>query len=87
MQPDDVIYMGKTTVMLIFYLSMPVIGAATAVGLIIALVQTLIQLQEQTLAFAAKLTVIVVIFFILGDWMALEMLNFQDQIFTRIGSP
>jgi len=87
MQPDDVIYLGKATVMLIFYLSMPAIGAATAVGLIIALVQTLIQLQEQTLAFAAKLTVIVVIFFILGDWMALEMLNFQDQIFTRIGSP
>ena len=55
MQPEDILYLGKSTVMMIFYLSMPIIVAATAVGLIIALIQTLIQLQEQTLAFAAKL--------------------------------
>jgi type III secretion HrpO family protein len=87
MQPEDILYLGKSTIMLIFWLSMPVIGAATLVGLVIALIQTLIQLQEQTLAFAAKLTVIVVVFFIIGDWMAMEMLNFQKQILTRIGSP
>jgi type III secretion HrpO family protein len=87
MQPEDILYMGKSTVMMIFYLSMPIIIAATAVGLIIALIQTLIQLQEQTLAFAAKLAVVVVVFFITGDWMAIEMLNFQNQIFVRIGSP
>jgi type III secretion HrpO family protein len=87
MQPEDILYLGKSTVMLIFYLSMPIIVAATVVGLIIALVQTLIQLQEQTLAFAAKLAVVVLAIFVIGDWMAIEMLNFQDQIFVRIGSP
>ena len=47
MQPDDILYLGKATVMMIFHLSMPIIGAATTVGLLVALVQTLIQLQEQ----------------------------------------
>lgn len=87
MQPEDVLYLGKTSVMMIFWLSMPIIGIATVVGLIIALIQTLIQLQEQTLAFAAKLTVVVALFFIMGDGMANEVMNFQEQIFTRIGSP
>lgn len=87
MQPEDILYLGKTSVMMIFWLSMPAIGAATLVGLIIALIQTLIQLQEQTLAFAAKLAVIIAVFFVMGDWMATEMINFQTQIFTRIGSP
>jgi type III secretion HrpO family protein len=87
MQPEDILYLGKSSVMLIFYLSMPIIVIATVVGLIIALIQTLIQLQEQTLAFAAKLAVVVLAFFVIGDWMAIEMLNFQDQIFMRIGSP
>jgi type III secretion HrpO family protein len=85
MQPDDILYLGKSTVMIVFYLSMPIIGAATAVGLVIALIQTLIQLQEQTLAFAAKLTVVVMIFFMIGDWMAAEVINFFDQIFMYIG--
>ena len=48
MQPDDIIYFAKSTIMMIFHISMPIIGAATGVGLLIALVQTLIQLQEQT---------------------------------------
>lgn len=87
MQPDDILYLGKATVMMIFYISMPVIGAATAVGLIIALIQTLIQLQEQTLAFAAKLAAVVLVFFMIGDWMSIELAKFQEQIFTRIGAP
>jgi len=87
MQPDDIIYFAKSTIMMIFHISMPIIGAATGVGLLIALVQTLIQLQEQTLAFAAKLTVIVLIIFMSGDWMSAEIINFQNQIFMRIASP
>jgi type III secretion protein S len=87
MNGDEVLYMGKSTVLLIFYLSMPAIGIATAVGLIIALVQTLIQLQEQTLAFAAKLTAVVAVFFMMGGWMTTELIRFQDLILSRIAQP
>lgn len=85
MTPDTVLYFGKTTITMIMYLSMPVIGAVTAVGLIIALLQTLIQLQEQTLAFAAKLITVIVVVLISGAWMTNEMMLFQEQIFLRIG--
>ncbi len=87
MSSDEVLYLGKSTVLLIFYLSMPAIGIATAVGLIIALVQTLIQLQEQTLAFAAKLAAVVAVFFVMGGWMTTELIRFQDLVLTRIAQP
>lgn len=87
MQPDDILYLGKATVMMIFHLSMPIIGAATTVGLLVALVQTLIQLQEQTLGFALKLAVIIAVFFFVGDWMATELVNFQNQVFDRVAQP
>ena len=87
MDPSDVMYLGKSTAVLIFYLSMPIILAATVVGLIVALLQTLIQLQEQTLGFACKLTVVIAMFFMTGAWMASELLTFQEQVFIRIGSP
>jgi len=85
MGPEDVLYLGKTTVLMVFYISMPIIGAATAVGLIVALLQTLIQLQEQTLGFAAKLVTVVAVFFISGAWMSAELLRFQEQVLMRIG--
>jgi type III secretion HrpO family protein len=87
MTPSDVLYFGKTTVMLIFYLSMPVIGAATAVGLVVAMIQTLIQLQEQTLGFAVKLATVIAVFILSGAWMTAQMLQFTEQILTKIGAP
>lgn len=87
MSSDSVLYFGKSSIMLIFHLSMPAIGAAVVVGLIVALFQTLIQLQEQTVAFAAKLTAVIAMFVISGGWMAATLLRFQEQIFTQIASP
>lgn len=87
MSPMDVLYFGKSTVMLVFYLSLPVIGAATAVGLLVAMLQTLIQLQEQTLGFAVKLTTVIVVFMLSGGWMSAEMMRFTEQILTKIGAP
>lgn len=85
MNPADVLYFGKTAILLVFYLSLPVIGAATVVGLIVALLQTLIQLQEQTLGFAVKLATIIAVFFISGAWMMNEMVRFQELILLKIG--
>ncbi len=87
MDSAETLYLAKQSILLVFYLSMPVIGAATGVGLIVALLQTLIQLQEQTLSFAVKLTTVVVVFFLWGGWMASEMMNFQNLLLDRIGAP
>jgi len=85
MSSTTILYFGKSTIMMIFHLSAPIIIAATCVGLIIALLQTLIQLQEQTLGFAAKLTAVIAVIAISGGWMASELMNFQDQILMKIG--
>jgi type III secretion protein S len=87
MNPSDVLYLAKSTVLLIFHLSMPIIGAATAVGLVVAMLQTLIQLQEQTLGFAVKLCTVIAVIFFSGGWMTAELIRFQEQILTRIGAP
>jgi type III secretion protein S len=84
MSHEEVMFMALNTVVIIFYLSMPIIGAVTVVGLTIALLQTLIQLQEQTLAFAAKLTTVIIMLAISGGWMANQLLTFINQILTRI---
>ncbi len=84
MPPNEVLFIAKNAVLMIFHLSMPTIAAATAVGLIVALMQTLVQLQEQTLAFAVKLTAVIVVFFLLGSSMANEMMLFLGNIMSRI---
>lgn len=85
MEANEVLFIAKNAVLMVFYLSMPIIVGATVVGLIVALIQTLIQLQEQTVAFAAKLCAVIGMFFLIGGSMANQLLLFLGDILTRIG--
>ncbi len=84
MTPDIILYFAKTAISLMLFMSLPVIVAVTAVGLVIALLQTLIQLQEQTLAFACKLVTLVVVVSFSGDWLSNEIVMYLENIFARI---
>jgi len=55
-------------------LSLPVLGAALIVGLVIGLLQAITSIQEQTLSFVPKLFAIVVTFVVFGPWM-LRLIN------------
>ena len=85
MAANEVFFYSNASLMLIFNLTAPVVGVATVVGLLVAMLQTLIQLQEQTLGFGVKLTAIVVVLLTSGSWMASELMTFTDQIYDRIG--
>ena len=84
MSGAETLYLAKVTIYLVLKLSLPPIIAATSVGLIVALLQTLIQLQEQTLAFAVKLVAVVMVFFVTGPWMSEQLVNFFDQIINML---
>lgn len=84
MHTDEVMIIARNNIILVLYLSMPAIAAATAVGLIVALIQTLIQVQEQTLSFTVKLMTIAAVFALSGAWMINEMLASLTQALSRI---
>ncbi len=63
-------------------LSGPPLLAATATGIIIALVQTLIQLQEQTLPVAVKLITVAVILMVMGFKLTMPLYTLSERIFA-----
>ncbi|MGB0359885.1 MAG: type III secretion system export apparatus subunit SctS [Endozoicomonas sp.] len=65
-------------------LSMPPIIAATAIGLIISLIQALTQIQEQTLPFAFKLVSVVISIFLTSRWMGIELYNYTILLMNMI---
>jgi len=67
--------------MLVLILSMPPIIIATAVGLFVALMQALTQVQEQTLSFAVKLIVVTIIIIVMAPWAGAEMYKFALHLF------
>lgn len=78
MNPDDIASLVMRTLYLTAKLSLPLVILGTAAGVIIGLFQAATQIQDQTLPFLAKLTVILIGLAVLGGWMGQEL-----QLFTR----
>lgn len=68
---------------LVLLISLPPIVIASVIGIFLSLIQAVTQLQEQTLVFGVKLIAVVLTLFVLGGWMAAELLRFGTEIFDR----
>lgn len=68
---------------LILYLSLPVLAAATIVGLLISLLQALTSIQEQTLPHAFKLVAIIITISMTVNWLGPELYKFAVKMFSQ----
>jgi flagellar biosynthesis protein FliQ len=84
--PDDVLIetlRGMLSISL--WLSMPVLGAALVIGLLVGLAQAVTSIQEQTLAFVPKLIGIVLVFVLLGHWMIRLLVGYTAELIGNLG--
>ena len=68
---------------LVLVLSAPPVVVAALVGLLIALIQAATQIQEQTLQYALKFFVIVVVIFLTASLMGGSLYRFADRVMTE----
>lgn len=78
------IFRSMLTIALIIV--MPMLGTAMFVGMVIALVQAVTSIQEQTLAFVPKLIAVVVVMMFIAFWIVEKMLTFTIEIFNRLAT-
>ena len=79
----DIIHTALSTLVLA---SAPAIGAAMVVGLAIALLQALTQVQEQTLTFVPKIIVIVLVLAFTAPLIGGQVYSLSEQLYGRIES-
>lgn len=78
---NDIVFAGNKTLYLILVLSALPICVATLIGLLVGLIQTVTQLQEQTLPFGIKLLCISVFFFLTSGWYGEKIMSFSTEVF------
>lgn len=76
----DMVYAANKAVYLVIILSAGPIAVATFVGLIIGLLQTITQVQEQTLPFGIKLVSVFVCLLITMGWMGDKILVYAKEM-------
>ncbi|MHC8367762.1 EscS/YscS/HrcS family type III secretion system export apparatus protein [Pseudomonas sp. ZT5P21] len=77
---NDLVYAGNKTLYLILLMVAWPIIVATVVGLVVGLIQTVTQLQEQTLPFGFKLLSVAACLFLLSGWYGETLLDFSREV-------
>jgi type III secretion protein S len=84
MEPATLVTFVKQSLLLVLILSAPAVLATSVVGLLIAFLQAVTQVQDQTISFGIKLIVAVVAIALASNRMGAELLNFADQMLATI---
>ncbi|MBN2872040.1 MAG: flagellar biosynthesis protein FliQ [Halothiobacillaceae bacterium] len=86
MSPDTVIELTRQALMVILYLSMPILLTALAVGLLIGMFQAATQINEMTLSFIPKMIAVVFAILLAAPWMLQVIVDFTERLFHNIPS-
>ncbi|MEZ5824767.1 MAG: type III secretion system export apparatus subunit SctS [Geminicoccaceae bacterium] len=83
MDESSILYHATVTLYLVMVLSLPPLGAATLIGLVVGVLQALTQIQDQTLSFALKLIGVILTLVVSAGWLGSQLYGFALQIFTE----
>ncbi len=84
MNEADALDIVQSAIWTVILASAPAVGAAMVVGVAIALLQALTQIQEITLTFIPKILVILVVVALTGPFIGAEIYSFTSQVYSRI---
>lgn len=84
MSIGDLVTLMREGVLEVLVITAPVLGAALIIGLIIAILQAVTSIQEQTLTFVPKLFAILAVLALLGSWMFASLRGYTINLFNMI---
>jgi flagellar biosynthetic protein FliQ len=84
MNEADALDIIQAAIWTIIVASGPAVGAAMAVGIIVALLQALTQIQEMTLTFVPKIIAIFVVLGLTATFIGAEIFTFTEGVYARI---
>jgi flagellar biosynthesis protein FliQ len=84
MNESDALDIVHQAIWTIIVASGPAVGAAMLVGIVIALLQALTQVQEMTLTFIPKIVAILIVVAISGSFIGAHLYAFTEVLYSRI---
>jgi type III secretion HrpO family protein len=82
MPPALLVHDAQQALLLVVAVSLPILGVAAIVGLVVAAFQAASQIQDPTLAHLPRLLAVVAALALLGPWMGHEVASFAAHVFA-----
>lgn len=86
MNEADALDVVRNAIWTILMAAGPAVAAAMLVGILIALLQALTQIQEATLTFVPKIIAVLVVCAVTGSFMGSQIMTFTEEVYGRIAN-
>lgn len=86
MNEADAIEIAQSAVWTVIAAAGPAVAAAMVIGIVIALLQALTQVQEVTLTFIPKILAILIVTALTGTFIGAQIFAFTNELYGRIAS-
>jgi len=84
MSVGDITILLRQGVAQVLMLASPMLVSALVIGLIVAILQATMSVQEQTLTFVPKMLVILLVLAFLGGWMFTSLGEYTTELLRQI---
>ena len=84
MDQGTVINLAQQALLIVLYVSAPMLGLSLIVGLAVSIFQAATQIHEQTLAFIPKILAVIVALAIFGSWMLRILIEYTQNLYLDI---
>ena len=84
MSSQQIIDIILSSLYLTIEISLPILGVALVVGLIVSIFQAATQINESTLSFLPKIAAIILVIIALSPWMLKKMTDYIHKIYEKI---
>lgn len=74
----------KNALIVALKISAPILVAGVAIGLVISIVQSVTQIQEQTLTLIPKIFAMTIVAVMLLPWIVMRLVEFAAEMFTLL---
>ena len=82
MNADDLVRFASQALMVCMLASLPTVVASAAVGLLVAFIQAVMSLQDQSISYGIKLLAVSAVLVLTAGWSGAQVLNFAQSLIT-----
>jgi len=79
---ESLIYLVRETLIVVLKIAAPILAAGVVVGLVVSFLQSVTSIQDQTLTFVPKITVMILVAAVLIPWIGARLIEYARELLS-----
>ena len=86
MTPQNVLDVTRDSLTIVLFVCLPVVAMATIASLVVAILQAVTQVQDQSIGQSVRLVVVLVTVILAAGWLGSDVLRFAERAFRMVAT-